>query len=93
MVQVEAVMKMLDPEVNLRIIAPKRRVTGNPWFKRGTLYRSVVNVLRTAQGPLTAGDMVLGLLAAKASTTTREQAAKLEAAEWSAMRNYEGAWC
>jgi hypothetical protein len=30
MVQVEAVMKMLDPELNLRIIAPKRRVTGPP---------------------------------------------------------------
>jgi hypothetical protein len=37
--QVEAVMKMLSPEVNLRLIAPKRRNVGNPWFKRGTLYR------------------------------------------------------
>jgi hypothetical protein len=38
MMQVEAVMKMLNPDVNLRLIAPKRRVVGNPWFKRGTLY-------------------------------------------------------
>lgn len=30
MVQVEAVMKMLETEINLRIIAPKRRVIGNP---------------------------------------------------------------
>ena len=30
MLQVEAVMKMLDPAFNLRIIAPKRRNTGNP---------------------------------------------------------------
>jgi hypothetical protein len=90
MVQVEAVMKMLDPEMNLRIIAPKRRVTGNPWFKRGTLYRSAVDVLRTAEGPLTAGDMVRGALSAKGATATREQAAKLEAAVWSAMRNHEG---
>jgi hypothetical protein len=37
MMQVEAVMKMLNPEVNLRAIAVKRRNQGNPWFKRGTL--------------------------------------------------------
>lgn len=41
MLQVEAVMKMLDPAVNIRLIAPKRRNAGNPWFKRGTLYRDI----------------------------------------------------
>jgi hypothetical protein len=40
MLQVEAVMKMLNPAVNNRLIAPKRRVIGNPWFKRGTMFRS-----------------------------------------------------
>ena len=35
MLQVEAVMKMLSPDVNIRLIAPKRRNTGNPWFKAG----------------------------------------------------------
>jgi hypothetical protein len=35
MVQVEAVMKMLDPDFNARAISAKRRNTGNPWFKRG----------------------------------------------------------
>jgi hypothetical protein len=34
--------------------------------------------------------MVRGLLAAKGATATREQAAKLEAAVWSARRNHEG---
>jgi hypothetical protein len=34
--------------------------------------------------------MVRGMLAAKGATATREQAAKLEAAAWSAMRNHEG---
>jgi hypothetical protein len=47
--QVEAVMKLLSPEVDLRLIAPKRRNTGNPWFKRGTLYRAVVDTLRRAE--------------------------------------------
>jgi hypothetical protein len=88
--QVEAVMKLLSPEVNLRLIAPKRRVLGNPWFKRGTLYRSALGVLRTAQGPSTASDMVRAMLAAKGATATRQQAAKLEAAVWAAMRKHNG---
>lgn len=29
-------------------ISAKRRNTGNPWFKRGTLYRDAVDVLRRA---------------------------------------------
>jgi hypothetical protein len=32
MVQVEAVIKMLEPEFNVRAISAKRRNTGNPWF-------------------------------------------------------------
>jgi hypothetical protein len=39
MMQVEAVLKMLRPDFNIALIAPKRRVVGNPWFKRGTLFR------------------------------------------------------
>jgi hypothetical protein len=37
MLQVEAVLKMLQPDFNIGHISPKRRVIGNPWFKRGTL--------------------------------------------------------
>jgi hypothetical protein len=55
--QVEAVMKMLSPEVNLRLIAPKRRNVGNPWFKRGTLFRSAIEVLRKATAPMTAREI------------------------------------
>jgi hypothetical protein len=55
--QVEAVMKMLSPEVNLRLIAPKRRNVGNPWFKRGTLFRSAIDVLRKATAPMTAREI------------------------------------
>lgn len=46
-------MKMLSPEVNLRLIAPKRRNTGNPWFKRGTLSRAVIDSLRRSPVPMT----------------------------------------
>jgi hypothetical protein len=60
---VEAVIKMLDPTYNLRRIAVKRRQP-NPWFKRGTVYRRAVDVLRTAEQPLTAREIAERVLAA-----------------------------
>lgn len=50
---VEAVIKMLDPGYNLARITVKRRQP-NKWFKRGTLYRRALDVLRTAEQPMTA---------------------------------------
>jgi hypothetical protein len=90
MVQVEAVMKMLDPEVNLRLIAPKRRVVGNPWFKRGTLYRSVVDVLRRATKPMTAREITMTLLDGKTPEATRKQEIKLQAAIIAALQKRNG---
>src|ERR1700704_4374601 len=40
---VEAVIRMFDPEFNCRAISARRRVTGNPWFKRGTLFREALS--------------------------------------------------
>jgi hypothetical protein len=57
MLHVEAVIKMLDPTYNLRRISVKRR-RPNPWFKRGTVYRRAVDVLRMATEPLTAREKV-----------------------------------
>jgi hypothetical protein len=51
MMQVEAVVKMLQPGFNVASIAAKRRNKSNPWFKRGTLFRSAVDVLRRAGTP------------------------------------------
>jgi hypothetical protein len=48
---VEAVIKMLVPDYNLNRITVKRRQTGKR-FKRGTLYRKAVDVLRTATEPM-----------------------------------------
>src|SRR6202166_3348553 len=56
MLHVEAVIKMLDPTYNLRRISVKRRKP-NPWFKRGTVYRRAVDVLRMATEPLTAREI------------------------------------
>jgi hypothetical protein len=48
MMQVEAVLLMLQPGFKIKSIAAKRRNKSNPWFKRGTLFRSAVDVLRRA---------------------------------------------
>jgi hypothetical protein len=52
---VEAVIKMLDPSYNLARITVKRRQP-NKWFKRGTLYKRAMDVLRTATGPMKGND-------------------------------------
>jgi hypothetical protein len=65
MVQVEAVIKMLAPDFSVASIAAKRRNKSNPWFKRGTLFRSAVDVMRRAEAPLTAREISQALIAAK----------------------------
>jgi hypothetical protein len=90
MVQVEAVMKMLDPEFNARAISAKRRNVGNPWFKRGTLYRAVVDTLRRAERPMTADDICKALLAGKMPAATRKQENNLQAAILAALRKRDG---
>jgi len=90
MVQVEAVMKMLDPDFNARAISAKRRNVGNPWFRRGTMFRSAVDVLRRAGTPMTAREITDALIAGKAPQATRKQAIVLQAAILAALRKRNG---
>jgi hypothetical protein len=57
MMQVEAVVKMLQPGFNVASIAAKRRNKSNPWFKRGTLFRRAVGRARRAGTPMTAREL------------------------------------
>jgi hypothetical protein len=91
MMQVEAVVKMLQPGFNVATIAAKRRNKSNPWFKRGTLFRSAVDVLRRAQAPMTAREIAETLIADKAPQATRKQAIDLQAAILVALRKRKGA--
>jgi hypothetical protein len=90
MMQVEAVLKMLQPDFNISVIAPKRRVIGNPWFKRGTLYRSAVDVMRRAGRPMTAREITDALIAEKAPAATRKQAIDIQAAILASLRKRVG---
>src|SRR5712675_59502 len=88
--QVEAVMKMLSPEFNIRLIAPKRRNVGNPWFKRGTLARAVIDTLRRSAVPMTTREIADALLVGKKPEATRHQAMVLQAAILAALRARNG---
>jgi hypothetical protein len=79
-------MKLLSPDVNLRLIAPKRRNVGNPWFKRGTLARAVIDTLRRSAVPMTKREISDTLLAGKSPEATPHQAMVLQAAILAALR-------
>jgi hypothetical protein len=90
MQHVEAVIKMLDPGYNLARIAIKRR-TANPWFKRGTLYRKALDVLRTATEPMTATDIAQAVLAANKVTDADTKAVQvLSQGILASLRNHDG---
>src|SRR5450756_1680711 len=91
MLQVEAVLQMLRPGFSVAAIAAKRRNKSNPWFKRGTLYRSAVDVMRRAGVPMTAREIADTLIAGKAPQATRKQAIDLQAAILAALRKRSGA--
>ncbi len=68
MLAVEHVIKLFDPDFNARAISARRRQRTNPWFKRGTLFREALDVLRTAPAPMTVREVTAAVLAAKGIT-------------------------
>jgi hypothetical protein len=64
MEHVEAVIRLFDPAYNVTRIAARRRYKGNGLFKRGTILRNALDVLRKAQEPLTARGVTERMLAA-----------------------------
>src|SRR4051812_14060878 len=89
MLHVEADIKMLDPTYNLRRICVKRRHP-NPWFKRGTVYRRAVDVLRTATEPLTAREIAERVLqAANIEKPNNEALADLIGSVLASLRNHK----
>jgi hypothetical protein len=80
MLNVEAVIKLYDPDFSVRAISAKRRVRGNPWFKRGTLFRHALDVLRKANAPMTVREVTDAVMAAREiEDATPDQRERLEA--------------
>src|ERR1700694_3998405 len=90
MMQVEAVLQMLRPGFSVAAIAAKRRNKSNPWLKRGTLFRSAVDVMRRGGTPMTAREIADALIADRAPQATRKQAIDLQAAILAALRKRDG---
>lgn len=90
MKHVEAVLKLLDPTYNLRRIAVRRR-RQNPWFKRGTVLRAALDVLRKAEGPLTNREITERMVKTKGVTDPNPKAIRaLAAGVSSCLWNYRG---
>src|SRR5208282_2415159 len=78
---VEAVIKLFDPDYSVRAISARRRQQGNPWFKRGTMFRYALDALRTAPGPLTVRELTDTVMTARRITeATPKQRKGIEAA-------------
>jgi Nucleotidyl transferase len=75
---------------NVASVAAKRRNKSSPWFKRGTLFWSAVDVLRRAQAPMTTWEISETLIAGKAVPATRKQFKDLQAAILAALRKRNG---
>jgi hypothetical protein len=86
---VEAVIKMLDPTYNLGRIAVKRRQP-NKWFKRGTLYRRAVDVLRMATGPMTTAELAEAILKAEGIEASKADAQSIALSVQHGLKNHEG---
>jgi hypothetical protein len=89
MKHVEAVIKIFDPVYSVRSIAAKRKQKTNPWFKRGTLFREVLGVLRTASAPMTVREITAAVLAAKGiADADRRQRLGIEAGIRSSLEDH-----
>jgi hypothetical protein len=88
---VETVIRMLEPGYDTRHMGHRRRLTPNPWFGKGEGYRSALDVLRKAERPLTAREIVMRMLAARRITgATKKQIRVLAAAVQTSCRNHLG---
>jgi hypothetical protein len=87
---VEAVLKLLQPGYNLAPIAVRRR-KANPWFKRGTVLRHVLEVLRKTEAPMTPREITEHMLQARGVTGAEAaQVVQLTKSVLSALQGHKG---
>jgi hypothetical protein len=88
---VAAVIKMFSPRYDVKGIPARRQYKANPWFRRGTLFRSALDIMRATSEPLTVAEIVDRMLAAKRVTDARmDQVRGLQCAVLASLRNREG---
>ena len=62
---VAAVIRMFSLEYDVKAIEARRTYKANPWFKRGTLFGSALDIMRRTAEPPTVREIVDRMLAAK----------------------------
>ena len=88
---VAAVIKMFSPGYDVKGIPARRQYKSNPWFRRGTLFRSALDIMRGTSEPLTVAEIVDRMLTAKGVTSARtDQIRGLQSAVLASLRNREG---
>jgi len=85
---VEAVIKLFDPAYDVRTIPARRRYRVNKWFKRGTMGRVILDVLKASPEPLAAKTIAVRLLQTKGHAEPAPQdVSELERCVRSAIRH------
>jgi len=88
---VAAVVKMFSPGYDVRGIPARRKYKANPWFRRGTLFRSALDIMRATTEPLIVAEIVDWMLAANGAASARmDQIRGLQSAVLASLRNREG---
>jgi hypothetical protein len=76
---------------DMRRIATRRRQSLNKWFKRGTMFRAVIDVLKTAALPMTVGELSRTILAGQGVTNPDIKTLRnIEGGVRSSLNNHEG---
>jgi len=91
MKHVEAVIRMIEPGYDVRRISARRKNLANPYFKRGTVFRGVLAILRDATAPLTTRQIVEALFRQQGTDSpTMDAIRAMVGAVHSSLRNHEG---
>jgi hypothetical protein len=87
--EIESVIKMVDPSFKInRIAVPRMQPSG--WFKRGTVARTCLDVLRQAGHPLTVREIMDAALISKGHNPDAERIGKVRTVFNTALRNQVG---
>lgn len=91
MKHVEAVLKMLEPGLSVRAISARRRYKPASPYKRGEVFRAVLDVLRKSEQPLTSREISETLLRNTGIVEpTTKQIRDMVGSVHSSLRNHQG---
>lgn len=66
----DAVLRMVAPELEIAALAPKLHVPPSDWSKRGEMSRSVLSALRLSQTPLTSRQIAAQIISERGLAET-----------------------